>query len=401
MKRLLLLALLAVSTTAFAQWSGATINVTNHIKLRGQAVTNFQNDTFLVSQYKLPTSRAVYDFVVGRSGGAGATGAQGSQGIQGATGATGAQGPQGIQGLQGITNPASVISTGTLNYLPKFSPNSTQLANSKIFDDGFKIGIGTATPLSKIHLKDTSILLDADTVKFKIATGYNAANIGGLAVNIYPPNGVVDFGVYINYADYLCNCVDNNDVSGGSTFGISQKLTNGTYRSLIVEWKNLNSFPDTIKIHANSSGGYGGWYGYGTSLVMKIFQTPYKKLLFNSYLKDLYLKTITPISKTDTTFYSYTMDADPLSRGDRFQIIHTSESLDYPKIMMRPELKSTAFSEVLIMDGNEVRKVKYCEKMSTVQKLALTGGDLFEGKEVYDLDLHKKCYYDGTSWINY
>ncbi len=354
MKRLFLLAFLAVSTTAFAQWSGATINVTNQIKLRGQVVTNFQTDTFLLSQNKIPTSKAVYDFVVGRSG-AGATGAQGPQGIQGATGATGAQGPQGIQGAQGVTNPASVTSTGTLNYLPKFSPNSTTLSNSKIFDDGFKIGIGTALPLAKIHIKDTSIFLDADTVRFKIANGYNSSNIGGMVINVYPPNNNVDFGVYINYADYLSNDVDNNDVRGGSIFGITQRFNNAP-TSLLVERKNLNTYPDTIKIHANSTGGYGGWYGYGTSLVMKIYQSPNKKFLFNAYLKDLYLNTITPISKTDTTFYTYQMDANPLSRGDRFQVIHTAESLDFPKIIMRPDSLITAANCLLTVDGNNVVK---------------------------------------------
>lgn len=36
--------------------------------------------------------------------------------------------------------------SGTLNYLPKFTPNGTTLGNSLIYDTGTSIGIGTITP---------------------------------------------------------------------------------------------------------------------------------------------------------------------------------------------------------------------------------------------------------------
>jgi len=45
--------------------------------------------------------------------------------------------------------PASVgivTGTGTLNFVPKWTPNGTNLGNSKIFDDGTFVGIGTTTP---------------------------------------------------------------------------------------------------------------------------------------------------------------------------------------------------------------------------------------------------------------
>ena len=45
--------------------------------------------------------------------------------------------------------PASVgivTGTGTLNFVPKWTPNGTNLGNSKIFDDGNFVGIGTITP---------------------------------------------------------------------------------------------------------------------------------------------------------------------------------------------------------------------------------------------------------------
>ena len=45
--------------------------------------------------------------------------------------------------------PASVgivTGSGTLNFVPKWTPNGTNLGNSKIFDDGTFVGIGTTTP---------------------------------------------------------------------------------------------------------------------------------------------------------------------------------------------------------------------------------------------------------------
>lgn len=36
--------------------------------------------------------------------------------------------------------------SGTLNFIPKWTPNGTTLGNSRIFDDGTRIGIGTSTP---------------------------------------------------------------------------------------------------------------------------------------------------------------------------------------------------------------------------------------------------------------
>ena len=39
-----------------------------------------------------------------------------------------------------------VSGSGTLNFVPKWTPNGTTLGNSKIFDDGTFVGIGTTTP---------------------------------------------------------------------------------------------------------------------------------------------------------------------------------------------------------------------------------------------------------------
>ena len=49
-----------------------------------------------------------------------------------------------------------VGTTGTQNYLPKFSATPNTITNSRIFDNGSNIGIGTITPNSKLHLFSNS-----------------------------------------------------------------------------------------------------------------------------------------------------------------------------------------------------------------------------------------------------
>ncbi|MES2286989.1 MAG: tail fiber domain-containing protein [Bacteroidota bacterium] len=42
--------------------------------------------------------------------------------------------------------------SGTLNYIPKWTPNGTTLGNSQIFDNGTNVGIGTAAPAYKLEV---------------------------------------------------------------------------------------------------------------------------------------------------------------------------------------------------------------------------------------------------------
>jgi Collagen triple helix repeat (20 copies) len=435
MKRLIIMAMLALSAISInAQtWSGENLNIRKQIKLKGKTILKFESDYSLVSDYSLFTAQAVADYVAANSttgpqGVQGEQGPQGIQGIQGLTGATGVTGPQGFPGINGasglqgppgppgstgatgatgpqgpigLTNPASVISTGTLNYLPKFSPNSTSISNSKIFDDGSRLGIGTALPLNKIHIKDTSVFLDSDSLELTRPEGHRVGRCGSMAINLIPPSGVLSFGLKIDYEKRFSNGLDNFDVTNfNPSFTIvhPSRPTSG----LVVERKNLNTIPDTSRLRITPIGGYGGEYGEGIVLKLKIFKSAScVPFLFDSYLKDTYTNTITPISKTDTTLYSFSMNSDPLSKGERFQIIYTKENLIYPKIILNPELQRGQFAEVLSLNGNLVQKVKLNQRLTTAQKLALTGVDLYEGVEVYDMDLHKKSYYDGTNWINY
>jgi trimeric autotransporter adhesin len=45
--------------------------------------------------------------------------------------------------------------TGTLNFVPKWTPNGTTLGNSQIFDNGTSVGIATAAPVNKLDVTQT------------------------------------------------------------------------------------------------------------------------------------------------------------------------------------------------------------------------------------------------------
>ena len=113
-------------------------------------------------------------------GGAGATGATGPNGLNGITGVTGATGVAGLNGATGAKGATGAgNSLGTLNYVAKFTPDSTSLGNSRIFDDGANVGINTNTPHRALQIHNTgssAIQLTTDN------TGKNAGD--GLIVSV-------------------------------------------------------------------------------------------------------------------------------------------------------------------------------------------------------------------------
>jgi hypothetical protein len=49
-----------------------------------------------------------------------------------------------------------VAGSGTLNYIPKWTPNGFTMSNSQIVDDGTNVGIGNVTPLRKLDINSTT-----------------------------------------------------------------------------------------------------------------------------------------------------------------------------------------------------------------------------------------------------
>jgi hypothetical protein len=82
--------------------------------------------------------------IQGPIGPAGPQGPQGAQGIQGPTGAQGIQGPQGPAGL--LTSGSSVGNT------PYWDGTNWIVNSSNIYNNGGNIGIGTATPTTKLQV---------------------------------------------------------------------------------------------------------------------------------------------------------------------------------------------------------------------------------------------------------
>ena len=77
----------------------------------------------------------------GPTGSAGSVGATGPSGANGATGAAGSNGSNGATGATGATGP---VGCGSANYVVK--SNGTSATCSIIYDNGTKVGVGTATP---------------------------------------------------------------------------------------------------------------------------------------------------------------------------------------------------------------------------------------------------------------
>lgn len=54
-----------------------------------------------------------------------------------------------------------VSGSGTLNFIPKWTPNGTTIGNSQLFDDGTNVGFGTITPGAKFELVNTAANISA------------------------------------------------------------------------------------------------------------------------------------------------------------------------------------------------------------------------------------------------
>jgi len=144
----------------------------------------------------------------------GPPGPQGPMGLTGATGATGPQGPTGATGPQGpigLTGPAGAANAnGTINYVPKFTPDGITLGNSQLFDNGSFVGIGTSTPNARLDVNTNA--LSGLTAKFNAP----AKTYLGLYEN----------DVYRGFVGSFYG--DDPDVDLGSATGSVHLVTNST-----------------------------------------------------------------------------------------------------------------------------------------------------------------------------
>ncbi len=233
-----------------------------------------------------PTGNAGQQGPTGVQGLTGVTGA-GATGAQGATGATGAQGvsvtsvtdngngtatvllsngnssvitmPAGPTGVTGAAGPTGANGTGsingTVNYVAKFTPNSTSVGNSQIYDDGTNVGIGTTTAAEKLEISDAN----TDLLKLTSTLG-GAGNDAYLDFLTYSGTGVsarigaVDEG---NHNGGLVFEVNNNSVLNNTGTAEAMRIDNN--KNVLVDAgtltvTSLNTSTVTKSVYANTSG---------------------------------------------------------------------------------------------------------------------------------------------------
>jgi hypothetical protein len=139
-----------------------------------------------------------------------------------------------LSGLGGIGG------SGTLNYLPKFTPDGVTLGNSQIYDDGTNVGIGTTTPTHKLEIVSSAnnyaFLGGSQSVIRESASqflqfSYNATGDVYLAANdiqIYNPvsgksvvnlsGGIIGALYSYNFSDYLFK---SSTIAGVNAFEIN------------------------------------------------------------------------------------------------------------------------------------------------------------------------------------
>jgi hypothetical protein len=80
----------------------------------------------------------------------------------------------------------TISGSGTLNYIPKFTPDGITIGNSQFFDDGTNVGLGTITPTAKLHLLGVDSTSGNYVAKFQNSVSSNIA--------IFRNDGIINFG---------------------------------------------------------------------------------------------------------------------------------------------------------------------------------------------------------------
>ncbi len=128
-----------------------------------------------------------------------------------------------------------VTGTGTLNFVPKWTPNGTNLGNSQIFDNGTQVGVGNITPQHILSVGTATA--DAQTVIVRGFGGGPASWKGGAAfgntlstVIMGESAGVAQIGGHNSnltaWADLAINSGGGN-VGVGGTLAPQHKLSVG------------------------------------------------------------------------------------------------------------------------------------------------------------------------------
>lgn len=139
-------------------------------------------------------------------------------------------------GWSRITNAADaanyVSGSGTLNYVPKWTPDGVTLGNSSIYDNGTYVGIGTATPTQELTVNG-NIQLEggARYLLFDGGHTYIRNNTAGNYI-YFQTSTSTRFGIY--GSSYIRShirhrFVDGTEASPGIISGTTNRTTTGIY----------------------------------------------------------------------------------------------------------------------------------------------------------------------------
>lgn len=125
-----------------------------------------------------------------------------------------------------------ITGSGTLNYLPKFTPSGTVLGDSKIFDNGTSIGVGTSSPSEFFHVRRSAVAATAEKIAmFDISDGIGSflklVNHSTADGNFEPKITATQIGS--NGPSLTLEGDNNNDASAGeAVVSVNAKSNNGT-----------------------------------------------------------------------------------------------------------------------------------------------------------------------------
>lgn len=181
-----------------------------------------------------------------------------------------------------------VTASGTTNYVSKFTGTNT-LGNSIIYDSGINVGIGTASPTARLHIKASDS--SSGTYSLKIENGSNGnilsiVNDGtsqfGTGLKILPGGNAVSvsgsFPVYGGFGNSFeagligltsdmsiggainFNLSGNSRIYGDGSFGIIYSSLAGSTTHQFVGKVGIGTASATAKLHVQGSDSSSGTY---------------------------------------------------------------------------------------------------------------------------------------------
>jgi hypothetical protein len=134
-----------------------------------------------------------------------------------------------------VTETDPQVSSATANYIPKWS--GATLTDGVIYDNGTNIGIGTTSPLGKLHVQNTGLLTAAFISTAGVANIITASVSGAESANYY---STYTAGTASKRWAYGKNDDAESGSNAGSDFFINRYDDNGNYLDRVMNVKRSN-----------------------------------------------------------------------------------------------------------------------------------------------------------------